>query len=77
MRCYKEEVEEIRVQLGCLVRDIIECCEEETILEYMGELVGIIRVMLMDSFKEVQMSACQIMTEFVHEYRKYLVNFAT
>jgi len=34
-----EKVEEIR-EIHCkLVKDLLECCEEETVIEFMNELV--------------------------------------
>ena len=77
MRVYKEKVEEIRFEIVNVLGDIVECCEEETILEFLNDIVDIFRALLMDSFRDIQIHTCEILAEFVNEYKKYLVHFGT
>lgn len=77
MVLYTEPVEEIRFQIVKIIKDIIECCEEETIIEFISEIVDILRALLMDGFRDVQIKTCEVVSEFVAEYKKYLVHFGT
>ena len=48
-----EKVEEIRLIYAEIINEILECSEEEIVLENLAEISSLIRVLLMDPFKDV------------------------
>lgn len=48
-----EKVEEIRLIYTDILQDILECSEEEIVIEFLQDLVDLLRVFMMDPCKEV------------------------
>lgn len=76
MNDYSEDVEEIRMIYAQIVNEVIECCGLEAVLEHMSTLVGLLRVLLMDRARAIQIYACQVVANFITDYKDYLPNFA-
>lgn len=71
-----ENIEEIRFIYLDIVKDIIECADEDIIIHYMSETVDLIRVFLMDKELKIQIHACTVLTDFINRFKEYLSNFA-